>query len=140
MSGEFLGSGWAFPVSLERVSDPGGGTHVEIRMASLEESVHQSIWLILGTARGERVMRPSFGCGIHDLVFSVDNAATRSLVAREVREALVLWEPRIDLLDVRVEPRPDQPNTLPVSIEYRVRTTNNVFNLVYPFYLDRSAG
>ena len=131
MAGEFLGRGWKYPIDLN------ADGHAEL--ASHEESVSQSIWIILGTARGERVMRPNFGCGIHNLVFSVNSAATSGLVAREVREALVLWEPRIDLLDVRTESQPGLPNTLLIHVEYRVRATNNVFNLVYPYYLERSA-
>ncbi len=130
MADEFLGSGWSFPV---RVADG------RIAPASGEESISQSIWLILATAKGERVMRPNFGCGIHDLVFAVNNAAAAARGAQEVRQALTLWEPRIDLLDVQVTPQPGEPNVLLIRIEYRVRTTNNVFNLVYPFYLEQPA-
>jgi phage baseplate assembly protein W len=128
---EFLGVGWGFPV---RTDDLG---HSDV--ARYEESIRQAIWLILGTAKGERVMRPGFGCGIHDLVFAVNNATTAGLVAEEVRQALVLWEPRIELLGVRASQPPGEPNVLLIQIDYRVRTTNNVFNLVYPFYLERGA-
>lgn len=131
MSSEFLGVGWKFSVE----PDENG----QIAMARYEESIRQAIWIILGTAKGERVMRPDFGCGIYDLVFAVNNPTTAGLVAEEVRQALALWEPRINLLDVQVAPKPGAPNTLLIRIEYRVRTTNNVFNLVYPFYLERSA-
>ncbi|HEY1370513.1 MAG TPA: GPW/gp25 family protein [Gaiellaceae bacterium] len=129
---EFLGVGWAFPVAPEADG--------AVALARHEESVSQSIWLILGTAPGERVMRPDFGCGIFDLVFSVANTTTAGLVTEEVRRALVRWEPRIDLLEVSAEPDPSQPATLAIRIGYRVRATNNVFNLVYPFYLERGTG
>ena len=128
MSSEFLGVGWRLPVQ----ADASG----QIAMARYEESVRQAIWTILGTARGERVMRPDFGCGIHDLVFAVSSAGTAGRVVGEVRQALVLWEPRIDVLDVAVLPDAAQPNLLLIKIDYQVRATNSRFNLVYPFYLE----
>jgi phage baseplate assembly protein W len=107
--------------------------------AQYEESVRQSPWIILGTSKGERVMRPDFGCGIYDLVFEVNSASTSGRVAHEVREALLLQEPRIDVLNVQVDAQGVGGNTLLINIEYEVRATNNVFNLVYPFYLERAA-
>lgn len=127
MSAGFLGIGWKFPVSL----DNGG-----VGMAAYEESIRESIWIILATARGERKMRPDFGCGIHDLVFAVHSGETSGRVASEVRQALILWEPRIDLLDVSAHADEAEPTRLLIQIEYRVRATNNRFNLVYPFYLE----
>ncbi|WP_371417611.1 GPW/gp25 family protein [Anabaena sp. UHCC 0187] len=104
-------------------------------MVKYEDCVRQSILAILSTARGERVMRPDFGCRIHDLVFAPNNAGTVGEVISDVRSALVEWEPRIDILDIDVLPNPAHPNLLQISINYQVRTTNNQFNLVYPFYL-----
>jgi hypothetical protein len=126
----FLGVGWSLPVT----ADDAG----VVLQAQFEESVRQSIWIILATSKGERVMRPDFGCGIHDLVFEVNSASTAGRVAQEVEKALLLQEPRIDVLDIQVQPGGDG-DTLLISIEYEVRATNNVFNLVYPFYLERSA-
>jgi phage baseplate assembly protein W len=132
MSKAFLGAGWGFPVGVDAQS---GG----INAAAYEESVRQSLWIILGTAKGERVMRPDFGCGIYDLVFENVTTALFGRIAQAVREALLMFETRIDVLDVQV--RPDNGGeVLLISIEYEVRATNNVFNLVYPFYLERSAG
>jgi phage baseplate assembly protein W len=126
---DFLGLGWNFPVSL----DDGG----QVAMAAGgEDGIRQSIWMILGTSPGERVMRPDFGCGIYDLVFGVNNAATATAVAVAVREALATWEPRIDVLDVYAVPDPSRPNLLLIEINYEVRSTNSRFNLVYPFYLE----
>jgi phage baseplate assembly protein W len=127
MSASFLGIGWKFPVSLE---------NGRIDMAAYEESIRDSIWIVLATARGERKMRPDFGCGIHDLVFAVHSGETSGRVASEVRQALILWEPRIDVLDVSARPDEAEPTRLLIQIEYRVRATNNRFNLVYPFYLE----
>lgn len=129
MASEFLGIGWKFPVSM----DDG-----KIALARYDESIRQAIRIILGTAPGERAMRPDFGCGIHDLVFAVNSAGTAGRVANLVRQALIRWEPRIDVLNVSASPDIGQPNLLQIEIEYRVRATNSRFNLVYPFYLERS--
>src|ERR1700712_1579433 len=93
MPADFLGTGWSFPVEFEACS---------ARTAQYEESIRQSIWIILGTSRGERVMRPQFGCGIHDYVFGTSSPQTIGLVASEVRQALVTWEPRIEVEEIRV--------------------------------------
>lgn len=126
---DFLGTGWAFPVT---------GGHGHIGVADSEDSIRQAIWIILATAPGERTMRPEFGCGIHDLVFAVNDTSTRTRVAEAVRNALVLWEPRIDVLDVNVETK-HRGELLLINIAYRARTTNNLFNMVFPFYLERGA-
>ena len=126
----FLGKGWQFPVAV----DEGGA----VAVAEYEESVRQSIWVVLGTAKGERAMRPDFGCGIYDMVFGVNSSTAASEAAEEVRDALVSFEPRIDVLNVEVSPGGDG-EVLYVSIDYQVRATNTVFNLVYPFYLEGGA-
>jgi phage baseplate assembly protein W len=131
----FLGVGWSFP--LEAVKKDVDATSAELRTAGYEESVRQSIWLILGTAKGERVMRPDFGCGIYDLVFETNSASTAGRVEEEVRDALLFFEPRIDVLSVQVE-SDGQGERLLISIDYQVRATDNQFNMVYPFYLERT--
>ncbi|BBA69522.1 MULTISPECIES: GPW/gp25 family protein [Geobacter] len=128
---EFLGTGWKFPVT--------AGADGSMILSSAEGDIAESIRIILGTARGERVMRPDFGCGIHDRVFSVINTTTLGLIENEVKEALILWEPRIELLAVTASPREAAEGRLLIDIEYRVRSTNTRFNLVYPFYLKESA-
>jgi uncharacterized protein len=129
MTKPFLGVGWSFPLEVEKKG--------ELRSAEYEESVRQSIWLILGTAKGERVMRPDFGCGIYDLVFETSSASTAGRIEEEVRDALLFLEPRIDVLEVQVQPDAGG-EMLTISIDYQVRATDNMFNLVYPFYLERS--
>jgi uncharacterized protein len=126
MLADFLGKGWFFPV--ERDRDTG------VAISYGEQDVQQSIWIILATSPGERVMRPDFGCGIHHLVFEVNNTATRSEAKKQVTDGLVRWEPRIDVLDVGVEVK-DAGEQLLITVSYLVRATNNYFNLVYPFYL-----
>lgn len=127
MAKEFLGIGWKYPVNVD--------TNKKIAVSWYEQDIKESIRIILGTAKGERVMRPDFGCGIHDLVFAPINTTTKNQVESSVREALTIWEPRIELIDVKVSTERANEGMLPVSIDYRVRTTNNRFNLVYPFYL-----
>jgi uncharacterized protein len=121
-----FGRGWSFPVE---PTDAGS-----LRYEQDEQKVQRAILIILGTARGERLMRPEFGSRLRDLVFAPLNSSTKSLVAKAITEALVKWEPRIDVLNVSPDDAAD-PATLVVNIEYRVRATNSVFNLVYPFYL-----
>jgi phage baseplate assembly protein W len=108
-----------------------------IEMNSYEDHVHQSIRLILQTAKGERVMRPDFGAGLHNLVFEPVNPVTTSLVQHEVKEALIRFEPRIDVLSVEVTVDQKEEQKLLANIQYRVRRTDTIFNLVYPFYLER---
>ena len=130
MAQSFLGTGWSFPIAPDAIG--------ELEYAAYEESVRQAVWIILGTAKGERVMRPDFGCGIHDLVFERNTVSTAGRVTQSVREALLMFEPRIELVDVSVVPQPSG-EVMQISVDYRVRATNNAFNLVFPFYLERSA-
>jgi phage baseplate assembly protein W len=127
----FLGNGWNYDLSGGGVGLDGG----RIAEAGGEDDIAQSIWLILGTAPGERVGRPDFGCGIYDLVFATQNAATAGSIATAVQDALARWEPRIAVLDVDVSPHPEASNGVLVEIQYQVLQTNSRFNLVYPFYL-----
>ncbi|HXZ10721.1 MAG TPA: GPW/gp25 family protein [Paraburkholderia sp.] len=133
MPAEILGTGWGFPV--ERVDEDGVG--LRFAKARYEESVRQSIVIILSTAKGERVMRPDFGCGLHDLVFAVNSSATQSMAAFHVREALEDWEPRIDVLRVDASSGGEHGEQLLIDIDYQIRLTDSRYNLVYPFYLDR---
>ena len=105
-------------------------------MAQDEDAIRHSIWMILGTAPGERLMRPDFGCAIHDLVFAPNSAETIAQIVNAVHRALLEWEPRIDVLNVEVIPDETAPQKLLIHLHYQVRTTNNRFNLVYPFYLE----
>ena len=130
-SREYLGLGWRFPLQVT----PGGG----IARARYEHRVEESVYLIMATARGERVMLPEFGCGIHELVFAPNTPGTIGLVAQQVRRALVAWEPRIDVLDVVVESPDGEPNLLLIKVGYRIRANNTHANLVYPFYLREGA-
>ncbi len=127
MEREFLGTGWKFPLQVT----PQGS----IAQSTAEQRIEESIYLILSTAKGERVMLPDFGCGIHDLVFEPNNSITQTLVIKNIREALVRYEARIDVLDVEAQATDEQPNLLLMRISYRIRSNNALGNMVYPFYI-----
>ena len=105
-----------------------------VASVAYEEDIRQSMRIILETAPGERVMRPNFGCGIHELVFSVVDSTAIQQIRSTVQEALRRCEARIDVLDVTVEGAATREGKLLVQIEYRVRRTNQTGNLVFPFY------
>jgi phage baseplate assembly protein W len=123
----FLGQGWQFPVG---VNVRGG-----IAMTRGERDIEASILVILATSKGERVMRPEFGSSLHDFVFAPNNPTTHGLLAYHVQEALARWEPRIEVQEVDVQPDPDEPSRVLISIRYEVRSSNDERNLVFPFYL-----
>src|SRR3954467_5075051 len=121
---DFLGRGWAMPVEL----DPRTG---RVASVAYEDDIRQSIRIILETAPGERVMRPNFGCGIHELVFAAIDSTMIQRIISEVQEALRRCEARIDVLGVVVAEEPTQQGKLLVEVEYRVRRTNQTGNLVF---------
>ena len=125
---DFLGTGWRFPI---HVNGRGG-----LSFVSGEQSIAEAIWIILSTPLNSRVMEPRFGCGIHSYVFAPNNANTLATVAQEVQRALLRFEPRIDVIDVRVETHPETPTTLLVHVDYRIRANNAFHNLVYPFFIN----
>ena len=126
MTDEFIGAGWAFPLR----TDSSGG----IALVSKGREIDEAIRLILGTAPGERPMRPDFGCRIHDEVFAGANAGAAGRIAQHVRDALARWEPRIELNDVGVSVDGDDRSVLYIDISYTVNATNDRRNLVFPFY------
>lgn len=124
---EIIGSGLAFPLQVDRR----GG----IALARDEQDIEQAIQLILGTAPGERPMRPEFGCGVHDFVFDSIDANTIGNMEQAIREALLRWEPRIEVERVNFDSTDAQAGLLTIDIVYKVRATNTERNLVYPFYV-----
>jgi phage baseplate assembly protein W len=124
---EFIGRGWAFPVRTDATGS--------VALVSGDQEILESIRLILGTAPGERPMRPEFGCAIHDLVFAPADSATAGQIAYAVRVALERWEPRITLTDVVVGFDAVEQGTLLIDIRYTLRDSNDPRNLVFPFYV-----
>ncbi|MBQ9483250.1 MAG: GPW/gp25 family protein [Ruminiclostridium sp.] len=129
----FLGTGFKFPVCV----DPNTG---KVRTSSNEDDIKESIRLILGTTPGERPMMPDFGCSINSFVFSGSDFTTLMLMKTEIENALVMWEPRIKDIEAEISPAADDDGKLIISVSYVVRSTNNPFNLVYPFYINEGYG
>lgn len=126
-SKDFLGKGWAFPLRVDKRTG-------KIAMVSHEEDIREAVDIIINTYRGERVMRPEFGCNMDDYVFSPMAHSPAQTIAHELRNALVLQEPRIENIHVRAETGTATDAGLVVYVDYTVRSTNNRYNLVYPFY------
>ncbi|WP_433292384.1 GPW/gp25 family protein [Actinoplanes sp. CA-030573] len=124
-SDDFIGNGWAFPAAINR--------NGSVRLVTGTEEVDAAIRMILSTVPGERVMRPDFGCSMWEQLFAPLTAGTLGLIERAVREALERWEPRIDLESVSSIPE-QETGTVHITVAYRIRATNDVRNLVYPFY------
>jgi uncharacterized protein len=125
-STDLIGVGWKFPVELD-----GRGA---VALAQGEDEIKEAIRIILSTPIGSRVMRPEFGCRLHELIFAPINASTATAAARYVEEALGYWEPRIDVLDVQVEPFTKIQGCLVITLSYRLRATYDERTLVFPFY------
>lgn len=128
MDEDFLGRGWSYPVSTDATDDVSTSAGVT--------DVEESIRIVLGTAKGERVMRPDFGCGIHEYTFAAIDTSTLALVESTVEDALREWEPRIEVTSVDASTDRLENGRLDVHVAYRVRSTNDERNLVYPFYVD----
>ncbi len=124
---EHLGTGVAFPFG---VDDQG-----RVALVKDETDVDQAIRIILGTAPGERPMRPEFGCAVHELLFEAIDALTLGQVEHAVRVALTRWEPRVDVHDIQFDLSQVEDGVLGVRLHYMIRATNSIRNLVHPFYL-----
>lgn len=148
---DFVGTGWRFPIKVN--------ARGRLEWSSGPQRIQDAIWLIVKTALGERIMRPKFGAGVDDFVFQSNSAVNRSKLAIAIKSALLEWEPRIDLEDVRVDSAADLTSArvdsgngdvrfsnsgslesqVLVTIQYRIRMTNELFNVVFPFYLEEGA-
>lgn len=126
---EFLGVGWKFPVEV----DPATG---RILTVSSEDDIREAVRIILLTGKGERVMRPDFGCDARKYTFGTMDYTTRTQLEQEVRDALIRWEPRITDIQVHAEEDPNDSACLLIRVEYVVRATNNPYNLVFPYFIN----
>jgi phage baseplate assembly protein W len=132
MSEAFLGRGWKFPIQVDKATG-------RIRMSEYEEDIAEAIRIILGTTKGERVMRPDFGCGVQEFIFGLTDMTTLKLLEGNIQDAIRNWEPRVHEVDVEATPDPTELGKVHIRIGYVVRSTNNLFNQVYPFYLYEGA-
>ena len=127
MSEKIIGRGWSFP---PRLNSQG-----ILALTNAKNEIEEAIQIILMTSPGQRVMRPHFGCRIHDLVFAPNNLDTMMQARRYVEEALGMWEPRITVIDVEVERHPEKSGALLINIVYEVKSIHDKRSLVHPFYL-----
>lgn len=125
----FLGRGWKFPVQVDPVTG-------RIMMSEGEEDIAEAIRIILMTFKGERVMRPAFGSRLNDFVFALTDPTTLGVLETELKNAIMSWEPRVGMVEVQAQSDNSNPEQLWIHIKYMVRSTNNLFNLVYPFYIN----
>ncbi len=130
-STDIIGVGWKFPI---RVNAKGG-----LSYSSGPDRIQDAIWIILATSMGERVMREDFGAGANNYVFQSNSDVVRAQLAAAVSAALTKWEPRIQLVSVAVQPG-TEPSQVLIVVDYRIRSTNQRSNLVYPLYLQEGAG
>lgn len=129
MAKDFLGIGFKFPIQADKMTG-------KIMTSYYEDDIKESIHIIMKTRKGERIMHPEFGCGIHEYSFAVMDYTSIKIMENEVRAALTMWEPRIIKVDVNIRSDIRDSGLLNIQIGYVVRSTNNPYNLVYPFYLN----
>jgi phage baseplate assembly protein W len=127
MTNDIVGSGWSFP---PRIDAQGG-----ISLTNDRNEIDQAILIILSTSLGQRVMRPTFGCRLDELVFAPNDQQTAARARRYVEEAIGMWEPRIRIVSVNVGPDPTDASRLLIEVEYKLKATHDRRSLVYPFYL-----
>jgi len=132
-SNQFLGTGFKFPIQIDKATG-------RMKTSSYEEDIKEAIWIIVMTKKGERVRNPEFGCSIHEYVFGTMDFQTLKKMEWSVQEALTLWEPRITDIQVTVSIAQDLEGAVRIEVSYRVRATNNPYNLVFPFYIVEGYG
>ena len=128
----FLGVGFKFPVQVDENTG-------RMKTSSHEEDIREAIRIILSTKPGERLRNPKFGCGIYEYAFGTMDYTTLSSMQKAVQDALIQWEPRIEDIEVKLDPDPEE-GRININISYVVRSTNNPFNMVYPFYISEGFG
>jgi phage baseplate assembly protein W len=128
MSEAFLGRGWKFPIQVDKATG-------RIMMSEYEQDIAEAIRIILGTSLGERTMRPDFGCDVINFVFGDTDATTLRLLESSIRDGIENWEPRVHEVDIQAVMEDEDNGRVDIGIKYTVRSTNNLFNLVYPFYI-----
>jgi phage baseplate assembly protein W len=124
----FLGRGWSFPPAFDR-NIPG------VVMLEEEKDIASSLEILLNTMQGERVMLPQYGCNLDELLFENLDTRMKTLMADKVESAILYHEPRVELEKVFLDDSAELEGVVLISIDYRVKTTNSRFNLVFPYYL-----
>ncbi len=128
---DFLGTGWSFPPTFSTLT-------WSVNMVSNDLDIHESLWILFSTRIGERIMVPEYGSDIYQMVFRAINTTLTTQIQNMVRQAILNWEPRIDVDEVKVEVSPDEDGLLLIGVNYNIRRTNTRSNMVYPFYLNEA--
>jgi phage baseplate assembly protein W len=126
-----IGQGWSFPI---KVNAKGG-----LDWSTGPDRIQAAIWIILSTSPGERLMLPTFGAGIKDYVFESNSEVVCARLQTAVQKALTQWEPRIQVVSVQAAPSTEQDSLVLISITYMISNTNDLYNMVYPFFLTEGA-
>jgi len=125
---DFLGTGWGFPPTFSRLN-------YTVEMVSNDDDIHESLWILFSTRLGERIMVPQYGSGLWRTVFRTMTTTLMSQMKAMVQQAILNWEPRIDVDEIKVQPDATIEGLVLINVVYTVRKTNTRSNLVYPFYL-----
>ncbi len=126
----FLGRGWGFPLVFEKQ-----GHHAIVsRMVEGESDINESLRILLSTRPGERLIKPEYGCHLHQMVFESNDVTTKTRIKEMVRKAVLFFEPRVELMSVEVQDRDGKEGQIAIKLEYVIRSTNSRGNMVYPFY------
>lgn len=128
----YLGRGWKFPVQV----NPKTG---RILMSENEQDISEAIMILLKTSKGERVMKSDFGCGLRRFVFDLTDEVTMRKIEEDIREAIMVWEPRVGEVEIKAAKDTEVSGKITIDIHYTVRSTNNRYNLVYPFYMEEGS-
>lgn len=123
----FLGTGWAFPPEFNKKTN-------DVKLVSEEEDIQESLHILLSTSPGERIMQPSYGCGLRSMTFESLSESTVTELKDIVERAILFFEPRITLNVVRIDTERVYDGVLEIILDYTVKTTNSRSNMVYPFY------
>ncbi len=127
----FLGTGWSFPPTFSTLT-------YRVEMVSDNRDIRESLWILFSTSLGERIMVPTYGSDLWQLVFESITTMFKNQVADTIRNAILYWEPRILVEEVTVEPDATVDGLVLISVSYLIRKTNTRNNLVYPFYLQEA--
>lgn len=128
----YLGRGWKFPVQV----NPKTG---RILMSENEQDISEAIMILLKTSKGERVMKSDFGCGLRRFVFDLTDEVTMRKIEEDIREAIMVWEPRVGEVEIKAAKDTEVSGKITIDIHYTVRSTNNRYNMVYPFYMEEGS-
>ncbi len=127
----FVGKGWSFPPEFQKAK-------FGVKMVTGAEDIEQSLNILLSTRLGERFLHPDFGCDLSALLFEPIDLTLKTTIEDTIRNAIILYEPRIDLEEVVFTENVDE-GALFINLIYLVRTTNTRTNIVYPFYLQEGS-